>query len=92
MIGVVSEFTDDDIEKFMEEFSDSFSLQVVDNWRKVKEQLGKYVEMGSQEVKAYSNNIIIIISDAKYEKKNVAVALVLKKEKDEETPLNSIWE
>lgn len=91
-IDTVSEFTDDDIEKFMEEVSDSFSLQAVDNWRKVKERLGKYVEMGSQEVKAYSNNIIIIISYAKYEKKNVAVALILKKEKNEETPLNLIWE
>lgn len=91
-IGTVSEFTDDDIEKFMEEVSDSFSLQAVDNWSKVKEQLGKYVEMGSQEVKAYTNNIIIIISDVKYEKKDSAVALVLKREKNEETPLNLIWE
>lgn len=91
-ILTVSEFTDDDIEKFMEEVSDSFSLRAVDNWRKVKEQLGKYVEMGSQEVKAYTDNIIVIISDVKYEKKNVAVALILKREKNEETGLNLIWE
>lgn len=91
-ILTVSEFTDDDIEKFMEKVSDSFSLQTVDNWRKVKEQLGKYVEMGSQEVKAYTDNIIIIVSDVKYEKRNAEVALVLKKEKDEVIPLNLIWE
>ena len=91
-ILTVSKFTDDDIEKFMEEVSDSFSLQAVDNWRKVKEQLGKYVEMGFQEVKAYTDNIIVIISDVKYEKKNVAVALILKREKNEETGLNLIWE
>lgn len=91
-ILTVSEFTDDDIEKFMEEVSDNFSLQAVDNWSKVKEQLGKYVEMGSQEVKAYTDNIIVIISDVKYEKKDSAVALVLKREKNEETALNLIWE
>jgi len=71
LISQVTAFTDAEIEQYMA-MDDAFTTSALTSWTGVKEELGTFKSIISQDVKS-ENNIITVTSKAEFEKGNATV-------------------
>ena len=74
MIEKIAGFSDEDIEKFLDQ-DDDFTTAALTSWKNAKDELGAFVEVGEQTVTTDGNNVIIN-SDVTYENKTANVELI----------------
>ena len=75
MIEKIAGFSDEDIEKFLDQ-DDDFTTAALTSWKNAKDELGAFVEVGEQTVTTDGNNVIIN-SDVTYENKTADVELII---------------
>ena len=75
-VQTVAAFTDDDIEQFLAQVTDAFSVSAVESWRDTKDELGAFQEITEQSVEE-DGNTITIISRSVFEGGTADVELVL---------------
>lgn len=75
-VQTVVAFTDDDIEQFLSQVTDDFSVSAVESWKSVKDELGAFQEITEQSVEEDGNEITITSRTA-FEGGTADVELVL---------------
>lgn len=80
-------FSDADIEQFLLQVTDAFSVSAVESWQGNKEELGAFQEITEQAVEE-SGDEIIITSKAVFEKATANVEMILDKSTGVEQPVS----
>lgn len=75
-VQTVVGFSDDDIEQFLSQVTDDFSVSAVESWKSVKEEVGVFQEITDQAVEEDGNEITIT-SKVVFEKATANAELVL---------------
>ncbi len=75
-IQTVVAFTDDDIEQFLAQVTDAFSVSAVESWKGIKEEVGEFQEITEQAAEENGNKVTII-SKIVFEKATANAEMVL---------------
>ena len=75
LISQISGFSDEDIETYLAQ-NDAFTTEVLESWKSVKDELGAYSSIVSQDVEK-DGDVVTISTVAQFEKAKADVALTL---------------
>ena len=75
LISQISGFSDEDIETYLAQ-NDAFTTEVLESWKSVKDELGAYSSIVSQEVEKDGEQVTVS-TVAQFEKAKADVALTL---------------
>ena len=75
-IETITAFTDEEIEQYLQQYTDEFSVSAIGSWQSSKNELGAYVEVTDQTI-SVDGTKVTITSQVKFEKGNATVPIVL---------------
>jgi len=73
LIEQVTAFTDEEMETYLA-YNDEFTTTVINSWQSVKDELGAYQSVGSQEVTT-EGDIVTVVSEVEFENGSSTVSL-----------------
>lgn len=89
-VQTVSDFTDNDIEQFLAQITDEFSVSAVESWKSVKDELGAFQEITEQAVEEDGNSVTVV-SRVTFESGTADVELVLDRSTGSDVPVSMTY-
>ena len=86
-VQTVVAFSDDDIEQFLSQVTDAFSVSAVESWKGVKDDLGAFQEITEQAVEENGDEVTVT-SKAVFEKATANAELVLDRSTGMDQPVS----